>query len=120
MKTLFSTVLCITLFFFFPLTAKAEAQDNKISDGYTSEGIYYEIYEIDTDYCESNSRAIGDSIIVTREFLYYGIVSPPTQKYYYETISSSTYAGTLSLSSFYFKNGNTYATYTGTLTIIRE
>ena len=119
MKTLFSLFLCITSFWFSSITINAEETPTTISDGYTLEGIYYEVYEISTEYSANTSRDVYTVIEVTREFRYDGIVAPPSQKYYYATIHGYAYEGTLVLSRIYFEDGNTHAVYTGTLTIVR-
>ena len=119
MKTLFSLFLCIASFWFSSITVNAEAAPTPINEGYTAEGVYYEVYEISTEYSANTSRDIYTVVEVTREFLHYGIVAPPSQKYYCEIINGYTYDGTLYLSRFYFEDGNTHAVYTGTLTIVR-
>lgn len=119
MKTFFSLFLCIASFWFSSITVNAEETPAPISDGYTIDGVYYEVYEISTEYSANISRDVYTVVEVTREFRYDGIVAPPSQKYYYEIINGYTYDGTLNLSRFYFEDGNTHAVYTGTLTIVR-
>ena len=120
MKTIFSIILCITIFLIFPLTVDAEESNNLVRSDYTTTGCYYEVFEVTTDFPAYDARNIGDTIIVTREFLYYEILVPSSQINYHETINNTSYAGILNLSRFYFEDGKTYAVYTGTLTVVRE
>lgn len=120
MKTKFFTILCITFFLFSPLIVNAHELKAKISSNHTSTGIYYEIFEADTNFTINSTRNVGDSITVTREFLYYDILVPPAQIDYCEIVNNISYEGVLMLSHFYFDNGKTLAVYTGTLTVVHE
>lgn len=120
MKTVFLTILCITFFLSFPLNVNAEKSNNPINSGHTATGSYYEVFEVSTDFSTIKTRNIGDSIAVTREFLYYEILIPPTHMNYCETINDITYKGILNLSGFQHEAGKTHAVYTGTLTVVRE
>ena len=120
MKTIFLTILCITFFLSSPLNVDAEESNNLVNGDHTTSGIYYEVYEVSTDSSISNARNIGDFVAVTREFLYYEILVPPTQINYCEIINNVTYEGILNLSGFQHVDGKTHAVYTGTLTVVRE
>ncbi|MBR4085363.1 MAG: hypothetical protein IKK33_13905 [Lachnospiraceae bacterium] len=97
----------------FPVHA---SENTMISDGYTSNGIYYTVYELETDTI--SSRAVGDTIEVLREFHYSGIIAPPSPVTWTEIHNGITYTGSLKLYNFYIKDGNTIAAYKGTLTAI--
>lgn len=114
-KTLFF-LLCTFLFLHFSLPVKAQVHDTYIGDGYTTEGIHYTIYNLETE--SSTQRAVGDTIDVTRQFVFEGTIQPALTRTYTEKIGTVTYTGTLKLSYFYPENGYTYATYKGTLTAI--
>lgn len=103
------------LFTFLSLPVQA-AEDNLISGGYTPEGIYYTVYELEP---ESNSTfSIGDTIYVYREFHYTGIITPPSPVTWTEIHNGITYTGSLKLYSVDFENNTTIACYKGTLVAI--
>ena len=80
-----------------------------ISSGYTEEGVYYEMYGIQTMV-----RALG-SVFVTRTVVFEGAVQPDSTMYWKEYIDGEAYAGTLSLIKFDYSSGQTTAVYEGTL-----
>lgn len=94
------------------------AQESRISinDGYTNNGIYYSVYEIETS--TASLFSVGDTITITREFQFDGIIKPSSTMSYSETINNVTYKGTLQLVSFSFEGDHTIALYKGTLTAI--
>lgn len=115
MKKLLSFLSALILCLVLSLSAQA-AENTTIATGYTSDNIYYTVYDIETT--EIIHRAVGDTIDVVREFHYSGIITPPSQKIWSEVHNSITYTGTLKLYNFTYKNGNTIAYYKGTLTAI--
>lgn len=115
MKKLLSVLSIFMLCSFLSLPVHA-TEHVSVSDGYTSDGIYYTVYDVETTTIDS--RAIGDTINVVREFHYSGIITPPSQVTWTEVNKSITYTGTLKLYNFSFINGNTVAYYKGTLTAI--
>lgn len=103
------------LFTFLSLPVQA-AENRMISDGYTPDGIYYTVYELEP---ESNSTfAIGDTIYVYREFHYTGIITPPSPVTWTEIHNGITYTGSLKLYNVTFKDNKTIACYKGTLVAI--
>lgn len=116
MKKAFFVLLCTFLFLQLSLPVKAQEQYAYIDESYTTEGIHYTIYEIETG--STAQRAVGDTMDVIRQFIFEGILQPPSTKIYSERIGTITYTGTLKLYAFSFENGNTIATYKGTLTAI--
>lgn len=104
------------LFLQLSLPVKAQEQGTYIGEGYTTEGIHYTIYEIET--AETSSRAIGDKLDVVRQFIFEGIVIPPKNQQHVERIGTITYVGTITLYAFSFEDGNTIATYEGTLNAV--
>ena len=56
----------------FPVNAQKTAQ--RVGGGYTSEGIYYEVY-VAEDLAENDIVLCGASVSVTREVIYSGVVN---------------------------------------------
>ncbi len=69
-----------------------------------------EVLEIETLYSTSS-----ESVYVTRTVIYEGIITPPLELSWRETIDGVVYSGTLKISYFTQMNSQTYATYVGTL-----
>lgn len=57
----------------FPVNAQETTQ--WVGEGYTSEGIYYEVY-VAEDLAENDIVLCGASVSVTREVIYSGVVKP--------------------------------------------
>lgn len=57
----------------FPVNAQKTAQ--RVGGGYTSEGIYYEVY-VAEDLAENDIVLCGASVSVTMEVIYSGVVKP--------------------------------------------
>ena len=89
----------------FPVNAQKTAQ--RVGEGYTSEGIYYEVY-VAEDLAEND-------ISVTREVIYSGVVKPQTEISWREKINGSYYSGVLTISKYSYTISQTVATYTGVL-----
>jgi len=115
MKKILILLLCTFTFMYMPLPAQAQSQHDYINEGYTTDGMYYTVYEIET---LNTTRAVGDTVEVTRQFVYGGIYQPPLTQVYTEKVGAITYTGTLKLAYFYHENGHTYGVYRGTLTAI--
>ncbi len=109
MKKKYIPLLCTLLLSLFFLSACAREQNTK---AYTSNGIYYATADIKTT--ASTEYAQDTAIDVVREFQFQ--IQPPTIYLYTEKINGITYTGTLKLIGFTFENGNTTASYKGTLT----
>ena len=62
--------------YFIPVNAQKTAQ--RVGEGYTSEGIYYEVY-VAEDLAENDIVLCGASVSVTREVIYSGVVKPQTE-----------------------------------------
>ena len=107
--------LCLFLFLFSPLSVNANPP---INTGYTSEGISYNVYELKTTFSDTIVLTAGQTIEVIREFQFATMLVPPSKKVYTELYKGVTYTGTLTLSNFYYENGNTIAIYIGTLTAV--
>ena len=71
----------------FPVNAQKTAQ--RVGEGYTSEGIYYEVYS--------------------------GVVKPQKEISWREKINGSYYSGVLTISKYSYTTSQTVATYTGVL-----
>lgn len=95
----------IILFMHFPITANAQSINHSSLD------TPYRPIEINT----SVDRVIGDQITITREFIFSGIISPPSTLAHAEIYNGAIYSGTITLYRFYTDNGNTIAIYKGTL-----
>ena len=112
MKKLFSTILIIlSVCISTAIPSYASNSNTLVGSGYTNEGIYFEVYCINDETFLSRAA----SITVTREIIYEGIISPPAQLDWNETISGINYSGTLKIQSFRYSNEKTIATYKGIL-----
>ncbi len=96
----------------FPVNAQKTAQ--RVGGGYTSEGIYYEVY-VAEDLAENDIVLCGASVSVTREVIYSGVVKPQKEISWREKINGSYYSGVLTISKYSYTTSQTVATYTGVL-----
>lgn len=110
MKKLYTPLLTIFLLLSLSINAHAaENPDSLITNGYTKEGIYYEVHgEVSLPYA-------SDSITVTRQVTYEGKVTPESQISWTESIDGIICTGTLKLTQFSYRNNKTVAVYRGTL-----
>ncbi|MBO5336461.1 MAG: hypothetical protein J6A94_04930 [Lachnospiraceae bacterium] len=114
MKKICGILVCFSLIITISLPVSAQEGVQKVGEGYTTEGVYYEVFAVDE--MESNEitiRSIGKS--VTREVIYSGIVIPSKKLSWSEKIDGANYSGTLTLSGYSHTTNNTVATYRGTL-----
>ena len=81
----------------FPVNAQKTAQ--RVGGGYTSEGIYYEVY-VAEDLAENDIVLCGASVSVTREVIYSGVVKPQKEISWREKINGSYYSGVLTISKY--------------------
>lgn len=116
MKKISIPLLSIILTLLFSIQVQAMEPKSPIYEGFTSEGIYYEVYNIETNVTQE--RAAGDTIDVIREFRFEGIIVPPSTQNWAEQINGTSYSGTLKLYRCSYDNNNTIAYYRGTLTAI--
>lgn len=116
MKKLIVTMLCAAVLLSTPIYAGAQEIKRSVGEGYTSAGVYYTVYELQT--VAEEERAVGDKITAIREFQFSGIIQPPAEKNYTEYIDGICYSGVLKLYAFTYENGNTMAVYKGTLTAV--
>ena len=89
------------------------ASSPSVTTGYTSQGNYYESITL---YDSIMPLADTDTITLTQEITYSGIVTPSASIPWSKTIDGKTYSGTLYLQSFYYTSTKTIAIYKGTLT----
>lgn len=94
----------------FPVCANT---NQSIITGYTPDGVYFEAVITDIDI--SMPLADADSITITQQVTYNGIVAPSISIPFTKIIDGTTYSGTLYLQSFTQGNNKTVATYKGTL-----
>lgn len=116
MKKISISLLSIILTLLFSIQVQAMEPDSPIYEGYTSEDIYYVVYDIETNVTQE--RAAGDIIDVIRVFRFDGIIVPPSTQMWQENISGTSYSGTLKLYNYSYDNNTTIAYYRGTLTAI--
>ena len=88
----------------FPVNAQKTAQ--RVGGGYTSEGIYYEVYV---------AEDLAENDIVLWEVIYSGVVKPQKEISWREKINGSYYSGVLTISKYSYTTSQTVATYTGVL-----
>ncbi|MBQ9140876.1 MAG: hypothetical protein IJX63_03680 [Lachnospiraceae bacterium] len=93
MKTKIFPLLFSLFFILNTFSVNAQVSNHYITDGYTPEGVYYMVYEEETN--NAQSRAIGDTIEVTRKFYYTAVIKPPATRTYTEKINGITYTGTI-------------------------
>ena len=111
-KILILSIICTYLFTNYPL--QVSASSNSIT-GFTPSGIFYQAITISETY-DSLIVPYANTISLTKEITYSGIIIPDNSISWKETISGTTYSGTLYLQSFHYSNSKTIATYKGTLT----
>lgn len=116
MKKISIPLLSIILTLLFSIHVQAMEPTSPIYEGYTSENIYYVVY--DTETSVNLERTVGDTVNVIREFRFSGIITPPSTRSWTEQINNTTYSGTLKLYTVNFENNTTIAYYRGTLTAI--
>ena len=95
-----------------------EAEKGFLYSGYTSEGVYYEVYETVTEHTIVELRTAKASIYVERSIVYNGTSIVPSRTVAWEeVIDGVTYKGSLSLSSLVrdFANNKTTCYYEGYL-----
>lgn len=111
MKQFYSLILTAILALFLSVPVHAETDQLPfIKSGHTEDGIYYEVHgEALTQF-----RSISQK--VTRQVTYEGIVKPPQQLYWEETIHGIKYTGNLYLTDSVYMKDQTVAYYSGTLT----
>lgn len=95
-----------------------EAEKGFLYSGYTTEGVYYEVYETVTEYTIDELRTARASMYVERSVVYTGTdIVPPRTVDWEEVIGGVTYKGTLSLFSVKndYVNNKTTCKYVGYL-----
>lgn len=108
MKTFFMTlILTLSL----SIVAHAQGNEDYLRNGYTNEGIYYEVFG------EQINPNIKGVISVERQIVYSGKITPNSTLEWREEIDGISYHGTLNLVFYtYNKTQNTTtAWYSGTL-----
>lgn len=114
-KIIISTV-CVIMSLLLSIPTYAKEPDKMIYSGYTSDNIYYKVYEVET--IGNLEQAKNGTIDVIRKYQYDGIIVPPSTKIYSEIIDEVTYTGTLTLFNCSYEGNYTIAYYQGTLTAI--
>ena len=107
-------IICLCLILNMSMTVNAQEASRKVGEGYTADGVYYEVFS--TDNFENDSISMyNTSITVTREVSFPGEITPPKELSMNETIKGVNYSGTLKLQKYSHISGTTIATYTGVL-----
>lgn len=112
MKKLLRTILLIiSIIIIIPLTVYAQDDGSLLMSGYTTDGIFYEVFG---EELTLNARG---NISVDRQIVYNGKVTPPATLVWVEEISGVTYSGTLKLKFYTYsvEENKTTACYTGVL-----
>lgn len=113
-KFICSLSLIFTLSLAFSATAQSHTlNDAQIITGYTENGTYHEIYNVNTFLQRS-----GNSLLITRKVVYNANTTPPREIPWQEYNNNTTYVGTLYLicSEYNPKTNKTTATYQGVVT----
>lgn len=97
-----SMLICLITVMSVPVYAQEALQEGCEGE------IYYQIIEVESD---TNSCAVGETITLSRKFVYDAILTPSKTMYY----TWRDYAGYLNLQEYYQKDGQTHAIYFGTL-----
>lgn len=120
-------VIALSLIMMLSFSINVCAQENipnnsdiLIEQGFTNDGIHYDVYKTQDEDKVSNSvdLRIVDSKQITRKVVYSSLtVTPPNSISWSENIGGSTYRGTLYLTSYtrYPSQNCTHAWYTGTV-----
>lgn len=118
--TILSLLLCICLNGFIITHAKEISTTKYLTEGYTSEGIHYTIYDVQPSVASTTIclQRAATQLQVTRQIHFDGDIIPPKTWYFAERINGYIYAGTLSLNSIQIIYGKTIATYKGYLTLV--
>ncbi len=95
-----------------PVAAQENAQ--KVGEGYTSEGVYYEVYKLE-NITPDEISIDASGIKVTRQLAFQGCVIPSKEIFWRESVNEVFYCGMLTLSGYSYNSSQTIATYSGTL-----
>lgn len=124
MKKISFTIFCFLLCFcmYAPITthAKELGVNRYLTEGYTTEGIHYTIYDIPSsaNLTTMNLQRSATQMYVVREIRFDGNIQPPHTWYIAERIGECIYAGTLYLKGDQVIYGKTIATYKGYLYLV--
>lgn len=116
MKKIYISLLSIFCALLLSFPVHAAEPDAVIDEGYTSNGIHYVVYDIETHM--NQERVIGNTVDVIREVHFSGIIVPSSTQLWFENINGTDYSGTLKLYNCSYENNTTIAYYRGTLTAI--
>lgn len=114
MKRKWMILVCLLVTLCSPISVKAQESLHKVGEGYTTEGVYYEVF-LPENVENSDISFCGTSVNVTREVRYYGIIVPQKELSWGETISGVYYSGVLRLKQFTYTATDTIAIYEGVL-----
>ena len=116
---LFCFLLC---FLSAPLNANARVTNvNKyLTEGYTSEGIHYTIYDVQPSIGSTtmNIQRAATQLFVVRQIHFDGYICPKSSWFFAEQINGHIYTGTLTLTAYKLKSNNTIATYEGYFNLV--
>ena len=107
MKKFISFITLCMLLICFPTHISANSPS---ITGYTQDGIFYEAITLEENL-NFTIVPFSDTMSLTKEITYNGIITPKNSITWSETISGTTFSGTLYLQSFYYSNNKTIATY---------
>lgn len=114
MKRKWIILVCLLVTLCNSISVNAQESLNKVGEGYTAEGVYYEVF-LAEEMENSDISLCGTSVNVTREVRYYGIIIPQKELSWGETINGIYYSGILRLRQFTYTTTDTIATYEGVL-----
>ncbi len=102
--------LCISV---LPVSAQENRQ--KVGEGHTSDGVYYEVYELQESGTENDIILYGSGIPVRIEVIFQGTITPQREFFWQESRDGDDYSGVLTLESYTCVSNKTIATYSGML-----
>lgn len=116
-------LICFLLCFLSPpLNADASVTNvNKyLTDGCTSEGIHYTIYDVQpsTGSTTMNLQRAATQLYVVRQIHFDGYIRPQNSWFFAEQINGHIYTGTLTLTSYKLTSNKTIATYEGYFNLV--
>ena len=123
MKKIGFIIFCFLLCSFMSAPLNAYAKETVgsryLTEGYTSEGIHYTIYEVPTSASPTmRLQGVATQQYVVRQIHFDGCITPSETWFFAEQINEHIYTGTLLLDNYQVIANTTIATYKGYLNLV--